>query len=82
MTDITFTPREKEAMTKKIQEYCREELEQDLSRFEAEFLLEFFKKEIGGFFYNRGLYDAQAIVAKRVEELSESIVALEKETGV
>jgi uncharacterized protein (DUF2164 family) len=44
-------------------------------------LLAFFATEIGGDFYNRGLYDAQAIVAARAEDIGEAILGLERQTG-
>ncbi|MCU0425314.1 MAG: DUF2164 domain-containing protein [Candidatus Kapabacteria bacterium] len=81
MTDIQFSAKEKEAMTERLREYVQEELDHELSRFEAEFLLGFFTKEIGVYFYNRGLYDAQAILTKRLEDLTESILSLEKPTN-
>lgn len=80
MIDIKFSKEEKDSITQKIHVYFQTELNQKIGRFDAEFLLEFFSKEIGSYFYNRGLYDAQAILAQRVEDLSESILALEKPT--
>ncbi len=44
-------------------------------------LLDFFTKEIGGDFYNRGLYDAQAVVAARADDISEAILGLERARG-
>lgn len=80
MADIKFSKEEKDEITKKIYIYFQEELDQELGRFDAEFLLDFFTKEIGPYFYNRGLYDAQAILAKRADDLAEAILALEKPT--
>lgn len=65
-------------MTQKIRVYVESELGHEIGRFDAEFLLDFFMNEIGVYFYNQGLYDAQAMLAKRVDEISESILALEK----
>ncbi len=80
MADIKFSKEEKEIITQKIHTYFQKELNQEIGRFDAEFLLDFFAKEIGSYFYNRGLYDAQAMLSKRVEELTESILTLEKPT--
>ncbi len=65
MPDIRFSKEEKEVITRKIQLYFKEELDQTIGNFDAEFLLDFFAEEIGPFFYNRGLYDAQAILEKK-----------------
>lgn len=47
---------------------------------DAEFLLDFFTEEVGAYFYNRGICDAQAIVAKKLDDLGESIFQLERPT--
>ena len=57
MSEIEFSKEEKEIIVKKIQLYFREELDRDIGQFDAQFLLDFFAKEIGPYFYNRGLYD-------------------------
>lgn len=80
MTDIKFTADEKAVIVRRIQLYFTEELKQDIGRFDAEFLLEFFAGEVGSYFYNRGLYDAQAILASRLDDLSEAICQLERPT--
>lgn len=73
-------------MTKKkiivglIQTYFREELNQELGGFDAEFLLDFFAEEMGAYFYNRALYDAQAILERRLEDFGEAVFELKKPT--
>lgn len=80
MSKIEFSKQEKEIITKKIKLYFSEELNQDIGQFDAQFLLDFFSEEIGSYFYNRGLYDAQAILERRLEEITEAIYDLEKIT--
>ena len=80
MAEIEFTKEEKEIIGKKIQLYFSQELDQDIGQFDAQFLLDFFAEEIGIYFYNRGLYDAQAILERRQEDISEAIYELEKIT--
>ena len=80
MPDITFSSGEKELIVRKIKLYFAEELKQEIGRFDAEFLLDFFAGEIGAYFYNRGLYDAQAILSAKLDELGESIYQLERPT--
>ena len=80
MTDVKFTEDEKAIIVRKIQLYFTEELKQEIGRFDAEFLLEFFSGEVGSYFYNRGLYDAQAILSSKLDDLSESIYLLERPT--
>ncbi len=80
MSDIRFTKEEKEILVEKVKIYFKEELDQDLGRFDADFLIDFFAKELGAYFYNRGVYDSQSLLAKRVGELTESLYELEKPT--
>ena len=80
MAEIKFSKEEKELITKKIQLYFKEELDREIGQFDALFLLDFFADEIGAYFYNRGLYDAQAILERRVEDITEAIYELEKIT--
>ena len=78
MDEITFSDKEKSDMVQKVKNYFRDELEQDIGGFEAEFLIDFFAKEMGGFFYNRGLYDAEAILTRRVADIADELLQLEK----
>ena len=80
MSEITFTSEERDIICRKIQLYMQEELEQEVGQFDAGFLLDFFAEEIGPFFYNRGLYDAQAILESRLENIAEAIYEIEKPT--
>ena len=75
---IVFSREETAAITARLQAYFRDELDQELGGLPAEMLLDFLGREIGPFFYNRGLYDAQAIVAKKAEDISEAIAGLER----
>lgn len=80
MSTIEFTNEEKELLSEKIQDYFAQEMDQELGRFDAEFLLDFFSKEIGPYFYNRALYDAQVIIQSKVETLNDAISEIEKPT--
>lgn len=80
MAEIEFSAAEKEAIVPKIKHYFREELDQDIGQFEAEFLVDFFAEKIGAYFYNRGLYDAQAILEERLQSINEAIYEIEKPT--
>jgi uncharacterized protein (DUF2164 family) len=77
---ITLEKADKEAAIARIREYAERELDKELSPFEAGFLLNFFAEEIGPYFYNKGLLDAQAILNKRMEEISGAIDSLTKPT--
>lgn len=73
MSPIKFSSTETEQLVVKIQRYFEQELDQDLGQFDAEFLLDFFSKEVGAYFYNRGLFDAQTVVSAKLEHVSEML---------
>jgi len=77
---ITFSDGEKEVLVHKIKQYFDRELDQDLGQFEAEAVLDFFSTEVGTYFYNRGLLDAQAVLAERLDVVQDAIYELEKPT--
>jgi len=78
MTDITFTPDQKARMVSKIKGYFEDELQQDIGGFEAEFLIDFFAKELGPYFYNRGVFDAQQVLTEKMDEAGYVMQELEK----
>jgi uncharacterized protein (DUF2164 family) len=78
MKPIKFTPEETADIVAKLQDYFREELDTELGNLPAQMFLKFLSEEIGGYFYNRGLYDAQAVLSKQLEEISEAIYGLEQ----
>ena len=75
---ITFTPEQRNELTQRVRTYCEGELSLELGRFDVEFLVDFFTKEIGPAYYNQGLFDAVAMLDKRVDDLRESMLTLEK----
>lgn len=80
MADISFSKEEKELLTYKIQRYVSDELGQQIGQFDAEFLLDFFSREVAAYFYNRGLQDAQAALAAKIEDVQDFIYQLEQPT--
>ena len=82
MEKIQFSKEEKEMMVRKVQLYFREELDQELGGFDAEFLIDFFAEEMGAFFYNRGLCDAETAINEKVSEISDILMQLEKPVSI
>ncbi|MDQ7004410.1 MAG: DUF2164 domain-containing protein [Ghiorsea sp.] len=78
---IEFSDGEKELLVQKIKRYFDQELDRDLGQFEAEEVLDFFSEEVGSYFYNRGLLDAQAVLAERLDVVQDAIYELEKPTA-
>ena len=78
MTPIQFSREETADITARLRAYFRDELDTDLDALPAEMLLDFLAREIGPFFYNRAVYDAQAVVAKKAEDINEALAGLER----
>ena len=78
MDKMEFTSEEKARMVQKVQMYFREELDDELGSFQGEFLIDFFAEEMGGFFYNRGLYDAETLITEKLADISDALLMLEK----
>ncbi len=82
MKRIEFSREETKAMVGEIQDYFREEMDQRIGDIPAEMLMRFFAEKMGPYFYNRGLYDAQAILMQRMDDLTDAVYALEQKTNL
>ncbi len=80
MSDVQFTSEEKKILVHKIQDYFHNELSEEIGQFDAEFLLDFFSKEIGPYHYNRGLQDSRTLIEENVQTLSQTFYEMEKPT--
>lgn len=81
MNKIQLSKDQKERMVGKIKTYFQDELQQEIGGFDAEFLIDFFARELGPSFYNRGIFDAQQVFAQKQEEAGYLIQELEQPEG-
>ena len=68
----------RDALTRTLSRYLKDELDVEVGGMDALLLLDFLADTLGPHFYNQGLADAQAVLAKRLEDLAEAITAIEK----
>lgn len=80
MPQINFPQAQKTAIVDKIKHYFTNELHQDIGDFDAEFLLDFFTSQVGSYYYNQGLIDAQTALSSQIDHIDEAIDALLKPT--
>lgn len=80
MAEISFSEEEKTILVNKIQQYFAKELDQDLGQFDAQFLLDFFSEQVGSYFYNKGVFDAKALLEDKIDSITESFYEIEKPT--
>ncbi|KRB61601.1 hypothetical protein ASE04_21620 [Rhizobium sp. Root708] len=79
MKPIEFSKEDKAALIARIQHYFDSELDQPIGLLKAEFVMDFFAKEIGGAYYKQGLEDAQSVLAKRIDDFSDDIYQLQRD---
>ena len=80
MSEIKLEARQKDEAIEKLKKYFDKELHQDIGQFDAEFLLDFFSKEVGSYFYNQGLQDAGKVFEDKLEDIQQHLYELEKPT--
>ena len=79
MSDIQLDAGIKAEVVAKLQKYFAEELQQEIGSFDAEFLLDFFTREVGASYYNQGLADALKSFELKMQDVSDAVFELEKE---
>lgn len=80
MLEIKLDENSKGEIIEKLKKYFEDELNQQLGGFEAEFLLDFFAKNVGAFYYNQGLADALQAFESKLEEFNDLVYQLEQVT--
>lgn len=75
---IELDARQKNIIVDKIKTYFDQELQQDIGQFDAEFLLDFFAKEVGVFFYNKGIEDAKDIIDDQFQSIDMALMDIEE----
>jgi uncharacterized protein (DUF2164 family) len=78
MKPIKFEKDQRAQIVSRIQTYFDRELDSEIGAIPAELLLAFFTEEIGAFYYNQGLADAQAVFAKSIDDVNDRIYGLEQ----
>ena len=69
---------EKERLLLKIQRHLSDEVDVELGRFEAEALVDLVADLLGPHYYNKGLRDAQALLARQVDQINDALYEMER----
>ncbi|MFY0640756.1 MAG: DUF2164 domain-containing protein [Bermanella sp.] len=75
---IELDARQKSIIVDKLKTYFDQELQQDIGQFDAEFLLDFFAKEVGVFFYNKGIEDAKEVIDDQFQSIDMALMEIEQ----
>lgn len=78
MSMIELDNKQKADAVEKIKRYMADNLDTDIGQFDAEFLMDFFAEQIGVYFYNQGLQDANTLLASKMEDMQHLLYELEK----
>ncbi len=78
MSQIELSKETREALARALSRYLKDELDLEVTGFDAVFLTDFVTEHLGQHFYNQGLADAQALLGKKLDEIGEAIYQLEK----
>lgn len=78
MNMIELDTRQKSIIVDKLKTYFEQELQQDIGQFDAEFLLDFFAKEVGVFFYNKGIEDAKEVIDDQFQSIDMALMDIEQ----
>lgn len=78
MAKIELEKPVRDALVRTLVGYLKDELDVEVGGMDAVLLLDFISEKLGPHYYNQGLYDAQALFTKKVEQISEAIYELEK----
>lgn len=69
---------DKERLLQKVQRHLSEDAEVEIGRFEAEALVDLVARLIGTHYYNKGLRDAQALLARQVDQINDALYEMER----
>jgi len=78
MAGIQFSRQQQDVLAAELQRWLTENTSAEIGRFEAGFLLDHVSQLLGAYWYNQGVRDAQAVLAKRVDEIQGALEQLEQ----
>ena len=78
MKPIAFSKEEQRDFIPRIKAFMRDELDTEIGDLQASMLMDFFAEKLGHAVYNRAVYDAQALIAAKADEMAEALYALER----
>ncbi len=78
MTEIPLSKDERSRLARQIQRFMEDELDVEVGNMDTERLIEFLTPSLGARFYNLGLKDAQALLARKVDDINDEFYALER----
>ncbi|MGS4885593.1 DUF2164 domain-containing protein [Roseibium sp. MB-4] len=78
MPDLKLDKDTRARLNQQIRQYLSDELDTDIGNMEADFLIDFLTKSLGASFYNLGLKDAQALLARKMDDINDELYGMEQ----
>lgn len=78
MTELKLEKDARARLASQIQRFLDEELDVEIGNMDADRLIDFLSTSLGARFYNLGLKDAQALFARKADDINDEIYALEQ----
>lgn len=78
MKPIVFSKEEQRDFIPRIKAFVHDELDTEIGDLQASMLMDFFAEKLGHAVYNRAVYDAQALIAAKADEMAEALYTLER----
>lgn len=75
---VELNSHQKSIIVEKLKIYFDRELDFDIGQFDAEFLLDFFAKEVGVYFYNKGIENAKDVMEDKFQEIDMALFDIEQ----
>ena len=78
---ISISRKNKDKIVQILQEWFKDNLDQDIGNLDAEFLTDFFTENIGALYYNQALKDVHTLIYEKTESLVDNIYELSTDTA-
>ncbi|CTQ67915.1 DUF2164 domain-containing protein [Roseibium alexandrii] len=78
MPDLKLDKDTRARLNEQIRQYLSDELDTDIGNMEADFLIDFLSGSLGASFYNLGLKDAQALIARKMDDINDELYGMER----
>jgi uncharacterized protein (DUF2164 family) len=69
---------DKERLLLKVQRHLSDEAEVEMGRFDVETLVDLVARLVGPHYYNNGLRNAQALIARQVDQINDALYEMER----
>lgn len=79
MKPDTLNREERSYLASELRAYLDAELDVEIGNMEAEALIDMIGEKLGATYYNRGLKDAEALMSRKLDDISDDLRALEKD---